>query len=42
MGLGYDKDRDSGTKHYRQYYRDELELVKEIFPTESPFNSYEI
>ena len=29
-------------KHYRRYYGQELEKVKEIMPKESPFNSYDI
>lgn len=34
--VGFDKDPpenpDQGMKHYRRYYHDELENVKEIFP----------
>ncbi len=43
--LGWDEDRENPTKHqkhYRLYYNDELENIKEIFPKRSPFNSYEI
>jgi len=29
-------------KHYRRYYGQELEKVKEIMPKESPFNSFDI
>ena len=29
-------------KHYRRYYGQELEKVKEVMPKESPFNSYDI
>jgi hypothetical protein len=32
IGLGWDEDRNTKRKHYRQYYTDELEFVKEIFP----------
>jgi len=42
IGLGWDKDQKSGTKHYRQYYNDELENIKEIFPNQSPFNTYDL
>lgn len=38
--LGWDEDKDTGRKHYRQYYNDELENNKEIFPKPSPFNTY--
>ena len=44
-GLGWDENRDEPTnhqKHYRLYYNDELENIKEIFPKQSPFNSYDI
>ena len=42
IGLGYDKDKDSKQKHYRKFYPEELEKVKEVLPNESPFNSYQI
>ena len=42
MGLGWDKDKDSNQKHYRLFYNDELENIKEIFPKPSPFNSFDI
>jgi len=32
LGLGWDEDRLTQRKHYRQYYPDELENIKEIFP----------
>ena len=32
LPLGWDEDRETKRKHYRQYFNDELELVKEIFP----------
>jgi hypothetical protein len=34
-GLGWDENRDEPTnhqKHYRLYYNDELENIKDIFP----------
>ena len=40
--LGWDEDQDTKRKHYRKYYMDELENNREIFPTESPFNSYKM
>lgn len=39
IGLGWDEDRTTQRRHYRQYYTDELEFVKSIFPRPSPFNS---
>lgn len=42
MGLGWDEDRNTKRKHYRQYYQDELENVPEIFPQKSPFNTLEL
>jgi hypothetical protein len=42
IGLGWDEDATTKKKHYRQYYDDELEFVTEIFPSPSPFNSYNI
>ena len=42
MGLGWDEDRNSKRKHYRQFYTDELEFVKDIFPQVSPFNTEKI
>lgn len=40
MGLGWDENRDTGRRHYRHYYNDELEFVKEVFPKPSPFNTF--
>lgn len=40
MPLGWDENKDSKRKHYRQFYRDELENIREIFPKESPFNKF--
>lgn len=42
IGLGWDETSGQGRKHYRQFYNDELENDKEIFPRESPFESYEL
>lgn len=42
MGLGWDENETTMRKHYRQYYRDELENIKEIFPKPSPFNTFQI
>jgi hypothetical protein len=38
IGLGWDEDKDTRRKHYRRFYPDELENVKELMPRESPFN----
>jgi hypothetical protein len=32
IGLGWDEDSTTKRKHYRQFYDDELEFVKEFFP----------
>jgi hypothetical protein len=29
-------------KHYRRFYNDELENVKEVLPVASPFNTYDL
>jgi hypothetical protein len=42
IGLGWDEDNTTKRRHYRQFYSDELENNKEIFPQKSPFNSYDI
>jgi hypothetical protein len=42
IGLGWDEHAGQERKHYRQFYNDELENDKEIFPRESPFESYEL
>ena len=38
--LGWDDDSTTKRKHYRMFYNDELENIKEIFPKKSPFNSF--
>ena len=40
--LGWDEERSTERKHYRLFYNDELENIKQIFPKASPFNSYSI
>ena len=42
MGLGWDEDKESNKKHYRLFYNDELENIKDIFPKPSPFNTFEL
>ena len=37
--LGWDEDDMTDRKHYRFYYPDELEFIKEIFPKPSPFDN---
>lgn len=32
IGLGWDDDKDTERKHYRRFYPDELENVKDILP----------
>ena len=41
MSVGYDPKYDSKQKHYRRFYEDELENIKEIIPR-SPFMTYKI
>ena len=42
LGLGWDETPDQKRKHYRRYYNQELEKVKEVMPTETPFQSYNV
>jgi len=42
LGLGWDEDKDTGRRHYRRFYPDELENVREIIPNPSPFNTYDL
>jgi hypothetical protein len=37
IGLGWDEDATTLRKHYRRYYPQELEKVKDVMPVESPF-----
>lgn len=40
MGLGWDENRETNRRHYRHFYNDELEFVKELIPYPSPFSTY--
>ena len=40
IGCGWDETPEMKRKHYRRYYNDELEYIKEVMPVESPFDSY--
>ena len=43
IGIGWDEfPPDQKRKHYRRYYRKELEKVKMIMPRETPFSSYDV
>lgn len=42
IGLGWDEDATTKRKHYRRFYPDELENVKEVLGVASPFQTYEI
>jgi hypothetical protein len=46
MGLGFDEEpnppEDKKKKHYRRYYPDELENIKEIMPVPTPFDTYDV
>lgn len=43
IGLGWDEDAETGRRHYRRYYPDELENVTEIMGEKSSvFNSYDL
>jgi hypothetical protein len=42
MGLGWDDNPQAAKRHYRRYYPDELENVKEVMPISSPFDQYDI
>ena len=37
IGLGWDEDSTTQRKHYRRFYPDELENVKEVLQIASPF-----
>ena len=41
MPIGYDPNHNSKQKHYRRFYEDELENIKEVIPN-SPFQSFDI
>ena len=42
IGLGWDENAESKRKHYRRFYNDELENVKDVLGIGSPFNTYSI
>ncbi len=42
LGLGWDENPESKRKHYRRFYNQELETVKEVMPLSTPFDSFEI
>ena len=42
IGLGWDEDATTERKHYRRFFPDELENVKEVLHVSSPFQTYEI
>jgi hypothetical protein len=42
IGLGWDEDRHTKRRHYRKFYTDELENIKDIFAKPSPFNTFPI
>lgn len=37
LEVGYNENKDSGKKHYRRYYPDELEQISEVIPRK-PFH----
>jgi hypothetical protein len=41
IGLGFNEKPEDAKKHYRRYYPDELEYVKEVMP-KLPFNESQI
>lgn len=41
IAVGYDPEHDSKQKHYRRFYEDELENIKDVIPN-SPFQSFPI
>lgn len=42
IGLGWDEDAETKRRHYRRFYPDELENVREILPIPTPFNQYDL
>jgi hypothetical protein len=42
IGLGWDELPTSGKRHYRRYFPDELENVREVMSSATPFHTYEI
>lgn len=42
IALGWDETPEQNRKHYRKFYPDELENVRDVMPTPSPFDQYDI
>jgi hypothetical protein len=42
LGLGWDEDRNTHRKHYRRFYPKELELVTDLMPKPTPFETYNL
>jgi len=42
IALGWDETPGQKRKHYRRFYDDELENIKEIISEKTPFNTYKI
>ena len=42
IALGWDEDATTQRKHYRRFFPDELENVREVLAIASPFQTYEI
>ena len=42
IGLGFDIEPEDKKKHYRRYFKKELELVEEVMSTPTPFQTYDI
>ena len=42
IGLGWDENKETERKHYRRFFNDELENVKDVLGIGSPFNTYTI
>lgn len=40
MGLGWDDKPEANRRHYRRYYPDELENIREVMPVPTPFHQY--
>ena len=40
IALGWDEDANTKRKHYRRFFNDELENVKDVLGIGSPFNTY--
>lgn len=40
MGLGWNPESGDNRRHYRRFYPDELENIKEVMPVKSPFDEY--